>query len=306
MFSFIRKNSFILLLLLLFVLSDLLISRWDPMAHSRRFYKNDFTKTLFHHNWQDTGPVFFGNSAVTASYIEEQSTHKLTEFGLSYGKITDLKQILAHPWYHVESELVVGIDVHTMMDAMETDPTYQWHKKWYQPYIYAYRDYFRDSGKEFARNLYAGVVELNRDKLLAYEPRWIDKELYYGNQSDQWLQDKWDDYDKRFGWMTTEDFRGNLDALEWVVKYAAAHDLHLKVVWMPWNKAYPLPPYMPALKDEANRILAAGNVPVFDVMDRYDPKLFHDLVHLNRHDGAPIFTREVDAWLNSFASSAKP
>ncbi len=39
MIAFIRKNSFVLLLLAAFVLSDALISWWDPMASSRRFYK---------------------------------------------------------------------------------------------------------------------------------------------------------------------------------------------------------------------------------------------------------------------------
>jgi hypothetical protein len=56
--AFLRKNSFVLLLLAAFVLSDLLISAWDPMVTSRRFYKNDFTKTLYHHAGTTTAPCF--------------------------------------------------------------------------------------------------------------------------------------------------------------------------------------------------------------------------------------------------------
>lgn len=103
--------TFVLLLLAAFVLSDLLISYWDPMVTSRRFYKNDFTKSLYHHGWQNHGPVFYGNSAVTGAYIEQDSRSKLIEMGLSYGKLTDLKAILEQGRFHVEDQLVIGIDV---------------------------------------------------------------------------------------------------------------------------------------------------------------------------------------------------
>lgn len=295
--AFLKKNSFILGLLLALVLSDLLVSWWNPMVSSRRFYKNDFTKTLYHHGWSQSGPVFFGNSSVTASYIEEKSEAHLIEMGLSYGKITDLKEILDRKLYQFQGELVIGIDVHTMIDSLQTDPTYQWFKPWYQPYVYAYRDYFRDSGEEFAKNLFKGS--------LAYEPRWIDKELYPGRQDDAALKEKWTDYDKRFGWMTLKDFQANLDAMQWVIRYAGEHRLPLRVVWMPWNKAYAQPPYVASLKQAVNAQLQAANVPTLDVMDRYDPKYFHDLVHLNREDGAPLFTKEVDAWLKSLEKPAK-
>lgn len=299
--QFVRRHSFILLLLVLFLATDLGLSYWNPMESSRRFYKNDFTKTLYHHDWARSGPVFFGNSAVTGAYMEDRSTHPLVEMGLSYGTVTDLKAILQKKLYHVKDELVLGIDVHTMIDSMETDPTYQWLKKPYEPYVYKYRDYFRDSGNEFMKSLYTGVVELDRSKLLAYEPRWIDKELYYGRKDKAWLSERWDYYDKTWGKLQLEDFRSNLDALQWVADYAAEHKLAFRVVFMPWNKDFPKPPYVEPLKAEANRILSERKVPVLDVMDRYDAQYFSDLVHLNREEGAPLFTKEVDEWLRSFA-----
>ncbi|MCZ8514925.1 hypothetical protein O9H85_21370 [Paenibacillus filicis] len=303
MISFLRKNSFVLLLLAAFVLSDVLIGWWDPMSTSRRFYKNDFTKTLYHHDGLNHGPVFFGNSAVTGAYIEEKSDSKLIEMGLSYGKLTDLKGILEQKLFHVEGQLVVGIDVHTMLDILDTDPTYQWFKPWYQPYVYAYRDYFRDSGKEFVWQLYKGTVELNPSELLKYQPRWIDKELYFGHQPDDQLRSKWNEYDKRFGWVSQHEYKDNLAALDWIIAYCRANGLPLKVIWMPWNRGYPLPPYMAGLQEVVNRRLDAAGVPVLDLLTKYDPKLFHDLVHLSRQEGAPVFTKEVDAWL---ATSAKP
>lgn len=295
--AFLKKNSFALGLLLAIVVSDLLISWWNPMASSRRFYKNDFTKTLFHHSWSHAGPVFFGNSAVTGAYMEEKSDAHLVEMGLSYGKLTDLKGILKNDLYQVKDELVIGIDVHTMLDPLETDPTYQWFKPWYQPYVYTYRDYFRDSGVEFARNLSKGS--------LAFEPRWIDKELYPGRKDDAALKLKWDDYDKRFGAMTLKDFQDNLDALQWVLQYADEHELALRVIWMPWNKGYADPPYVASLKDAVNAQLKASNIPTLDLMHTYDPRYFHDLVHLNREEGAPLFTKEVDTWLNSLGKPSK-
>ncbi|WP_218093232.1 hypothetical protein [Paenibacillus solanacearum] len=305
MIAFLRKNSFVLFLLAAFVLSDWIIGTWDPMVTSRRFYKNDFTKTLFHHQWLDHGPVFFGNSAVTGAYIEEQSKSRLIEMGLSYGKLTDLKAILEQERFRMEGQLVIGIDVHTMIDSLETDPTYPWFKPWYQPYAYTYRDYFRDSGTEIVKQLYKGIVELNPSELLAYQPRWIDKELYFGQKPGDELRTKWADYDKRFGWMSQPDYKENLDALSWIIGYSQAHQLPLRVVWMPWNRGYQLPPYMPGLQQEVNRRLDAAGVPVLNLLTTYDPKYFHDLVHLSRQEGAPVFTKEVDAWLASLAKPSK-
>ncbi|MGY4758207.1 hypothetical protein ACVNS2_00740 [Paenibacillus caseinilyticus] len=306
MMAILRKNSFVLLLLAAFVLTDLAVSLWDPMVTSRRFYKNDFTKTLYHHDWTAHGPVFYGNSAVTGAYIEPDAKKSpLIEMGLSYGKLTDLKAILEQERFRVEEQLVIGIDVHTMIDSLETDPTYQWFKKPYQPYLYAYRDYFRDSGTEFVRQLYTGAVELDPTKLLAYQPRWIDKELYFGHKTEEELRKKWADYDKRFGWMGEPDYRENLAALDWLLAYAKERSLPLRVVWMPWNRGYELPRYMPGLQQAVNARLQAAGVPVLDKLQGYDPRLFHDLVHLSRQEGAPVFTKEVDAWLASLAKSSK-
>ncbi|OXM86320.1 hypothetical protein [Paenibacillus rigui] len=305
LFAGLRRSSFVLLLLAVFICSDVAISYWNPMETSRRFYKNDFTKTLYHHGWLDHGPVFFGNSAVTGAFIENESNSGLIEMGLSYGKLTDLKEILNRQLFHVERELVVGIDVHTMIDSLDTDPTYPWFKPWYQPYVYTYRDYFRDSGSEFVRNLYKGTLDLNRSEMLAYEPRWIDKELYPGQKPPAELKAKWDDYDKRFGWMSQHDYKDNLQALDAIIRYAEEHQLKLRVVWMPWNKAYTVPRYMPGLQEEVNQRLAAHQIPVLNLLQSYDARYFHDLVHLSRDVGAPVFTKEVDAWLQSLAKSSK-
>jgi hypothetical protein len=304
-FHFLRKNSFVLLLLAAFVLSDVLISYWDPMVTSRRFYKNDFTKTVYHHEGATSGPVFFGNSAVTGAYIEEKSSSKLIEMGLSYGKLTDLKAILEQGRFHVQQQLVIGIDVHTMLDIMETDPTYPWFKTWYDPYVYKYGSYFIDSGTEVAKQLARGLVELNPAVMKAYEPRWIDKMLYFGHMEPETMNKKEKDYDQKYGWAKLPQYINNLEALDWIIRYTESQNLPLRVVWMPWNRNFEQPRYMPELKKTVDARLKAAGVPTLDLLSAYDPKYFHDLVHLNREEGAPVFTKEVDAWLASLAASSK-
>ncbi|MDF2721788.1 MAG: hypothetical protein K0Q59_1463 [Paenibacillus sp.] len=306
LWTYAKKNSFVLLLIVAFALIDLGIAKFDPMTHSRRFEKDDFTKTLFHHQWDRSGPVFFGNSAVTGAYMEQKAALPLVEMGMSYGKITDLRHILQRKLYTPEEQLVIGIDVHTMLDAMETDPRFPWSKPWYSPYAYYYRDYFQDAGKEWLRNLWSGLKRGELD-VSTYEPRWIDKELYFGRKPAAELQKDWQRYADKYSWRPLDDFADNLDAMEWVIEYAKQQHLPLRVIWMPLNPdpAYPQPGYWKPLKEKVNAILQRNNIAVLDLSDAYAPTDFHDLVHLSQEDGAPKFTREVDRWLASFAKPAK-
>lgn len=291
-----------LLLVIAFLLVDAFVAWLDPMTNSRRFEKDDFTKSVFHHNLDRSGPVFFGNSSVTGAYMEDKAQLPLVEMGMSYGKITDLREILRRGLYEPRQELVVGIDVHTMLDRMQTDPRFPWSKPWYSPYLYYYRDYFQDAGKEWLRNAWTAAKQGKVD-FSTYEPRWIDKELYFGREPADQLKKDWQRYEDNYNWMTLDDMSANLEALDWVIGYAKQHDLPLKIVWMPLNPdpAYPQPPYWKPLKDRVGETLQANAIPVLDLSDAFKPDEFHDLVHLNRETGAPKFTAEVDRWLRSFA-----
>lgn len=305
--SFLRKNGFILGLLAAFLLTDWLVARWDPLTNSLRFRKNDFTKTLSQHNWETSGRVFFGNSAVTGAYIEDQAGYSLVEMGLSYGKITDLQQIIERSLYTFEDELVIGIDVHTMLDRLETDPTYPWNSKKYQPYLYEYRDYFKEAGIGMLKQMVTSLRERKPEEMFEYWA-WNDKMLYYGIKPAEGPGSKqadWEKYEQKFNYMRMPDFQQNLNALEWVMNYADKQQLELKVIWMPYNPEYPLPGYMPELKKEVDRILAEHQVPVLDLLNSFEPQYFHDLVHINREQGAPLFTKEVDQWLLSFEKPPK-
>ncbi|PYI51213.1 hypothetical protein [Paenibacillus flagellatus] len=306
LWTVLKKNGFVLLLAAVFLLIDFLVAWRDPMTYSRRFEKDDFTKTLFHHQWDRSGPVFFGNSAVTGAYMEDKSRKPLVEMGMSYGKITDLRHILSRGLYEPEEQLVVGIDVHTMLDKMQTDPRFPWSRPWYSPYLYHYRDYFQDAGKEWLRNAWKAAKEGRLD-FRTFEPRWIDKELYFGREPAEQLRKDRDRYAANYDWMTLDDMADNLEALDWVIGYAAERRLPLKVVWMPLNPdpAYDPPPYWKPLRERVGATLKAAGIPTLDLADAFPPADFHDLVHLNRETGAPKFTAEVDRWLLSFASSSK-
>ncbi|TNJ63419.1 hypothetical protein FE784_25585 [Paenibacillus hemerocallicola] len=304
--SYVRKNGFVLLLVVAFLLIDVFVARLDPMTNSRRFEKDDFTKTLFHHQWDRSGPVFFGNSAVTGAYMEDKAQLPLVEMGMSYGKITDLRAIMKRGLYDFQEQLVIGIDVHTMLDRMQTDPRFPWSRPWYSPYIFHYRDYFQDAGGEWIRNAWAGLLRRELD-FGTYEPRWIDKELYFGREPAEQLKKDWERYEANYSWMQLGDMADNLDALDWVIRYANDRALPLKVVWMPLNPdtAYPQPAYWKQLKERVGGTLQSNGIPVLDLSDVFKPDEFHDLVHLNRETGAPKFTSEVDRWLRSFEKSGK-
>lgn len=304
--TYIRKNSFVLLLVVVFALLDTLVARWDPMTSSRRFEKDDFTKTLFHHQWDRSGPVFFGNSAVTGAYMEDKARQPLVEMGMSYGKITDLREILQRGLYEPQEQLVIGIDVHTMLDQMQTDPRFPWARPWYSPYLYYYRDYFQDAGGEWLRNAWAAARRGQLD-FHTYEPRWIDKELYFGREPAEQLKLDLQRYETNYYWMTPADMADNLAALDWVIDYAKRQALPLKVVWMPLNPdpAYPQPAYWKQLRERVGATLSTNGIPVLDLANAFPPEDFHDLVHLNRETGAPKFTAEVDRWLVSFEKPSK-
>ncbi|GAA3412720.1 hypothetical protein ACFFNY_33190 [Paenibacillus hodogayensis] len=304
--TYVRKNSFVLLLVIVFALLDAFVAWRDPMSVSERFEKDDFTKTLIHHQWQRSGAVFFGNSAVTGAYMEDKAKRPLVEMGMSYGKLTDLKEILQRGLYEPKQRLVVGIDVHTMLDQMQTDPRFPWSRPWYSPYLFYYRDYFQDAGSEWLRNAWTGARSGKLD-FHTYVPRWMDKELYFGHEPAEQLKKDLQRYEEHYYWMTLADMKDNLAALDWVVAYAQQNGLPLQVVWMPLNPdpAYPQPKYWQALRQSVNKTLQANAIPMLDLADAFKPDEFHDLVHLNRETGAPKFTSEVDRWLQSFEKPAK-
>ncbi|MBE1442306.1 hypothetical protein [Paenibacillus sp. OAS669] len=296
--QWIKKNSFVLLLLCAFISTDILFSAWDPMRTSLVFYKDDFNKTLLSHNQVREAPLFYGNSAVAAAFIEQESSLPLVEMGLSYGKIADLQAILKKDLYRPEGMLIIGIDPHIMLDKLDTDPTYPWFKSYYVPYVYFYRDYMREvlvnSAKSFAGNISQGKLGADLEKV------WTDKMLYFGQLPPDKLKEKWEGYERQFGWMSVEkDFVNNLEALIWVLEESERRKLPVGIVWMPVNfsEKYPAQSYWEPLQKRIQTILEAYQVPSLDLRNQYPSQNFHDFVHIERVVGAPKFTQDIKNWL---------
>lgn len=288
---FIKKNYFILILAVLFVITDLCIAARDPVNRLPVFYKNDLEKTRHFHPGKDWPEVFYGNSVVIASYIEEESSSGVINMGINYGKITDLHEILKGNAVNITGKIVLGLNMFTFMDNLPTDPAYLWHKKPYEPYIFFYRDHFK---KYIVNN---GEALLKGMPLNVISGSLYDKELYFGRLDDLELAKKMDAYDSLYGDLSLKDFEKNIKALKKVVRYCENENIRLKAIWMPWNKVYKPPGYVEQLKSEVNFIFDSKDIEVLDWTDRYEGEYFHDLGHLNREKGAKLFTKEIDEWL---------
>lgn len=294
MAAFLRRNSFLISLLLLFVITDLLVTAWDPVDKYDIFAKNDVQKTVHHHPDQPWKRVFYGNSSVNAAFDASASQSGFVNYGISYGRVTDLEKILYNSLLPDVQELAVGVNIYAFMDIFPTDPTYPWHQHFYEPYLYFYRDAISDAVRKYAIPFLTGkTIEINRDQLYR-------KQEYYGALSAHDLELKKQEFQEKYGQRALHDFTNNLTALQKVVRYCQDHEIRLKVIWMPWNPVYPSPAYAETLKDEVHKILDDARIVFTDWTDRYTIADFHDLGHLNKEHGRPLFTKEIEHWLNEF------
>jgi hypothetical protein len=90
--KFVCNNSFIIILIVSFIILDSIIAFADPINTSVYFYKTDIEKVRMIHPKKVWDKVFFGNSIVIASFIEEKSVSGYINAGIDYGKLTDLEK----------------------------------------------------------------------------------------------------------------------------------------------------------------------------------------------------------------------
>lgn len=273
------------------VFFELFITKIDPVNSYGFIYNNDFEKTLYNHPKMPWNNVFYGSSIVVGSFIEEKSESNYINLGLTYGKITDLRDMLSKEIISVKKNIVIGINFFTFMDNLKSDPTYIWYKKKYEPYLYFYRgpilEYLKDTVDKIKKG--EKINQVSKD---AYK-----KYITFGSLSEERLQEKINEYKKLYGNLTVDDFSNNINALEQVIKYCRQNDIRLRVIWMPWNpKDKPLE-YVEDLKEKVNSILIKNEIEFIDWSNKYNTEFFYDLGHLNFDKGAPKFTEEIDKWL---------
>lgn len=294
MIAFIRRNSFVLALLLLFIATDQLIAMWDPVDRYDVFAKNDVQRTIHHHPEQPWERVFYGNSSVNAAFDALKIGSDFVNYGISYGRITDLQHILNSGRLPDVQQLAIGLNIYAFMDEFPTDPSYPWYQRFYEPYLYFHRDAISDAVRKYALPALRGEpLKINRDQLYR-------KQEYYGTLSPDKLEVKLGEFRELYGDRELTDFTGNLRALEQVIRYSAAHGIALKLIWMPWNPTFPPPEYADELRTEVRRILSAWDLSLTDWTDHFTADEFHDLGHLNIERGRPRFTEEIRSWLSEF------
>lgn len=289
-----RGGIFLLTLCLLFGGVDVALTRSCLLENSPCVTHNDFEKTLLAHDGQRVyDKIFYGNSVVISSYIEWASQSGYVNFGIDYGVMTDLRDMLRREDITVTGDIVLGLNYFVFYDGMDTNPTYPWHRGALEPYLYFQRDKLQGLGKT--------VWETFRDTGAVELPRYEEntKFMYSGQLDAAALAQKVDTHRELYWGLGLEHYRENLTALEEVIDLCRERNIRLRAVWLPWNPAVPMPEGVAAVRRAADEILTAANVETLDLENALAEDCFHDVGHLNMEYGAFVFTEEMDEWLIS-------
>lgn len=286
-----KKIAVIIAVVLAIAVGDLALTYNNFIADSDYFVKNDFEITQNHHPEKVWDKVFFGNSVVISSYIEEKSSSGYINLGLDYGVVTDLWEMIQKRHINIGSELVIGLNYLTLYDEFETNPTYIWHKKWYVPYAYFERDRFYPMITDGFDKL------LNKQNPLPYKYLPQEKSVYHGAISDAALAKTLERYEEEFFNLPNEKFEKNVEALEKVIEYCNENDIHVRAVWMPWNSKFGKPEILQRVRVMADAVFEKYAVEVYDLEDALPAEYFYDTGHLNYDVGSIRFTELIDEWL---------
>ena len=288
--KFLKKNSWLLALLVVFVVLDLVVGAvFQPyLIRSGRFLLNDFELTRRDHPEQVWDKVFFGNSVVISAYREDVSQSGYVNLGLDYGVVRDLWEMLQKGDITVGSELVIGLSDLTLYDKFETNPTYPWHKAWYEPYTYFQRDKLRLFLETSAKSLLGRAPEDHTGQQKAH---------YSGSMSTQELNEKLET--SRYVHLPIEDFQENMACLEKLADYCAKQGIRMRCVWMPVNPEVEISRETQVVRDQAKAICESKGVEWLDLERALDVSCFYDIGHLNYEYGAYRFMEVIDPWLAS-------
>ena len=293
--SIIRSIWFIILTLIVFYAMDLALTLRAPVERSLYFQKNDFEKVIISHGGvKEFEKVLYGNSALISSYIEKRSDSGYINFGIDYGTVSDLWKMLNRRDLEVTRELVIGLNCFVLLDTLDTNPTYAWHRTALEPYVFFQRDRISPVLESMADNILNGdrVFSLTRHSSL-------NRTVYHGVMTDAELAEKNAVNQELFWWQGIESYAKNLRDLEKVIGWCEENGVRLRVFWQPWNSGVETPGNPALVAKRVNEILASRGVPVMDYSDSLPRKYFHDIGHLNYEYGAPAFTEVLDLWLLS-------
>ena len=280
-----------LLILVAIIFSDWYMTHSRFIVNSNVFVKNDFEITQHDHPQKVWDKVFFGNSVVISSFIEDESKSGYINCGLDYGVVTDLWEMIKKGHINIGSELVIGLNYLTLYDDFDTNPTYIWHKKPYQPYAYFERDRFYPLITDGFNNL------LNGKSPMPMTYTYQEKSVYHGRISDAELENKMAEYETEFFNKPLDSYSENLDALESVIAYCQKNNIKIRAVHMPWNPMFEKPEIVKSVHASADAIFSRYGVEVLNLEDEFPTECFYDTGHLNYDVGSVEFTKRIDEWL---------
>lgn len=285
------KLALLILLVAAVFAADMYITHNNFIVNSDMFIQNDFEITQHDHPQKVWDKVFFGNSVVISAYMEDKSRSGYINCGLDYGVVTDLRDMLYKRYINVGSELVIGLNYLTLYDDFSTNPTYIWHKKWYQPYAYFERDRFYPLITEMYKRL------LNGESVPPMRYTYQNKAVYHGRVSAAALSEKFEEYREEFFNQPVDKYSENLEALEDVIAFCQRKSIRLRAVWMPWNPMFKEPELVRQVRAAADAIFNENNIEIIDLENQFGSDMFYDTGHLNYDVGAEQFTELIDTLL---------
>ena len=215
--NFMKKGGLIACVLVLAFVLDFALAQSYWVRDSGYFWLDDFELTQREHPEEVWEKVIYGSSELTSGYREDLSESGYVNMGMDYATITDLVEILEGGHITVGSELVLALNWGALSDIMDTNPTYEWHRKWYEPYFY------------FQRDRIAGLITDTFNALIRggefRTKQWLTqtKAYYYGQMSQAELEERVVKLHDLYLTGGLADFQENLAALNEVFAFCEEH-----------------------------------------------------------------------------------
>ncbi len=291
--SFMKKGGLIACVLVLAFVLDFALAQSYWVRDSGYFWLDDFELTQREHPEEVWDKVIYGSSELTSGYREDISESGYVNMGMDYATVTDHDEILEGGHITVGSELVLALNWGALSDIMDTNPTYEWHRKWYEPYFY------------FQRDRIAGLITDTFNALIRggefRTKQWLTqtKAYYYGQMSQAELEERVVKLHDLYLTGGLADFQENLAALNEVFAFCEENGIRVRALWLPENPAVEPEPLDLELRELCREKCEAAGVEFYDMTDALGTECFYDTGHLDYDYGAVVFTEVLDKWLLS-------
>lgn len=291
--SFMKKGGLIACVLVLALALDLALSASGWIQSSGYFWLDDFELTRRDHPEEVWDKVIYGSSELTSGYREDLSESGYVNMGMDYATITDLVEILEDKHITVGSELVLALNWGALCDIMDTNPTYEWHRAWYEPYFYFQRDRIAGFINDTLKALIGAGEFRSRDYLTQ------TKAYYYGHMSVEELLSRVATLHELYLAGGLSDFQKNLAALNEVFSFCEENGICVRALWLPENPAVELDSVDVEVREAARGVCEGAGVEFYDMTDALDADCFYDTGHMEYDHGSVVFTEVLDKWLRS-------